>query len=124
LVDEHLDVQLLSTEFGEHEGWSEPGEGTADHGRRLSSIWLEKELPVVPSVFYRSMDLRRHSVGLKAYSLVTVDILGSSVTPKRLDRGAPEIEFLESDAASSRCGLDGRAHGSYRCYRPQVKHLK
>ena len=93
MVDENFGVQLLSTESGEHGGRSEPEEDTTDHGHRLSSIWLEKGLQVTcsPIRLYRSMDLQRHSVGLTAYSLATVEMRGFSVTldPKRLDGGAP-----------------------------------
>ena len=91
LVDEDFDVQLLSTESGEHGGWSEP-EDTADHGR-LSSIWLGIGLPVVPSVFYKPSQCTTTSFsGSYSYSSVTVEMPGASVghkDPKRLDRAAP-----------------------------------
>lgn len=93
LVDEDFDVQLLSTESGEHGGWSEP-EDTADHGR-LSSIWLGIGLPVVPSVFYKPMcnDVIRWVLQLLVGHMPGPSDVGHK-DPKRLDRAAPRTRAV------------------------------
>ena len=112
LVDEDFDVQLLSTESGEHGGWSEP-EDTADHGR-LSSIWLGIGLPVVPSVFYKPMCNDVTSVGLTATRRPHAGALRRRTQRSEETRScrAPDQSRCGSDVTSSGCGPDERDNGS------------
>ena len=62
LVDEDLNVWLLSGKPGEHEGDVNQREGTTDHCRRVSSIWLRTDTHGPCRLIYTSVDLQRHSV--------------------------------------------------------------